>query len=71
MKAYAVIILQHGTLQNEEPCLPSSEVLAPFCEIAFLVSSLEDRLLRIAHNVGGKESDDFIVVLDREIYERL
>ncbi len=71
MKAYAVIVLQHGTLQNEEPRLPSTKVLTPFCEVAFLVTGLEDRLLRIAHNVGGKESNDFIIALDREIYERL
>ena len=70
-RAYTVVVFQDRTLEDEEAGFPATEIFATLRQIPFLMSDLHDRLFSLPHDVGSKERDHFIVVLDRELYERL
>jgi len=63
---YAVIVLQHRPLKDEEPGFPTTKILATFSKVSFFVPNLHDRLFLLPNNIRGKKGDNLIVVLYRQ-----
>lgn len=68
MTTYAIVILQHWTLENKESRLPSTEVFSTLGQVPLFVADLHHRLVGLPNDVGGKEGDDLVIVLDRQVY---
>lgn len=67
---HTFVVLQRWALEDEIPRLPTTEVLAPFGQVAFFVPWLRHRLLRLPHDVRCEKRDNLIIVLDWECNER-
>lgn len=63
---HTFIVLQGGALQDEKPCLPSTEVLTAFGKITLLISCLGNGFCGVSYDVRGEERDDLVLVLDGE-----
>ena len=58
-------------LQNEKPCLPATEVLSAFRQVAFLVTIASYGLVCFLDDVRGQKCDNLIIILHREVDECL
>jgi hypothetical protein len=68
---HRLIILQHWPRKDKVPGLPPTEILTSFSQITLFMTGLHDRLTGLANDVGGEEGNDFVVVLDGQVYEGL
>lgn len=63
---HAFVVFQGRALQDEISRLPASEVFTSLGQITFLVTCLRDRFLSRTKDIGRKECNNFVLVLDRK-----